>query len=65
MNERLLNSKRGYVLDGYPTTVEQAKQIFNDTSSFQQIDINRLPGISTDICLFGFFKIFPLNTDVL
>jgi len=49
--------KRGYVLDGYPTTVDQAKMLFrlDDTNLLQSnIDINKLPG--TNIYIF-FLKI--------
>lgn len=44
--EKIKFFKRGYVLDGYPTTVAQAKMLFqfDDTSSVQQnIDVNKLP----------------------
>lgn len=40
----LCSTKRGYVLDGHPTTVDEARKIFNNTNSPQQIDIDKLPG---------------------
>lgn len=44
INERSSNFKYGYVLDGYPMTVDQAEKIFNNKSSTKQININKLPG---------------------
>lgn len=53
----LFSTKRGYVLDGYPTTADQARQIFSNTNSPQQIDINKLPSNSTKKIFY--FYCFP------
>lgn len=52
MIEKIKFFKRGYVLDGYPTTVAQAKMLFqfDDTSSVQQnIDVNKLPDLTVTL----------------
>ncbi|CAI6373494.1 unnamed protein product [Macrosiphum euphorbiae] len=52
LNERIALFKRGYVLDGYPTTVDQAKMLFrfDDTNLLQSnIDINKLPDLTVNL----------------
>ncbi|VVC36925.1 P-loop containing nucleoside triphosphate hydrolase [Cinara cedri] len=57
---RVVSTKRGYVLDGYPTTVNQAKQIFNKINTPQQIDINKLPNLT--VCLIQKTQLIPSTT---
>ncbi|CAI6375259.1 unnamed protein product [Macrosiphum euphorbiae] len=52
LNERIALFKRGYVLDGYPTTVDQAKMLFrfDDANLLQSnIDINKLPDLTVNL----------------
>ncbi|KAL4098767.1 hypothetical protein QTP88_023306 [Uroleucon formosanum] len=52
LNERIALFKRGYVLDGYPTTVDQAKMLFrfDDKNLLQSnIDINKLPDLTVNL----------------
>ncbi|XP_029347584.1 uncharacterized protein LOC100569374 isoform X2 [Acyrthosiphon pisum] len=52
LNERIALFKRGYVLDGYPTTVDQAKMLFrfDDMNVLQSnIDINKLPDLTVNL----------------
>ncbi|XP_025190267.1 uncharacterized protein LOC112590887 [Melanaphis sacchari] len=52
--EKIMFFKRGYVLDGYPTTVAQANMLFrfDNTSLLQQdlhLDVNKLPDLTVNL----------------